>query len=198
MAKIKSKIAIPIILVGIFAISIFIALEYEKLDVNFYIVLFLLAFFVFVFGFATGQTFTSPVKELLNRATELSKGNLSARAYLETKDEFSELASVLNKIAEELEESHLREENSEKSINLKVKARTQDLEETIKALDQKIKNRTIELEKLIKKSDELQANAKEKEVEISQLKKELNDLGQKTAKLNKPKQEVIDNIENNT
>ena len=125
MSKLRSKIALPIILAGIFAIAVFIAIDHERLDPNFYIILSLLAVYVFCFGFATGHTFASPVKKLLDRATELSKGNLSSRVYLETKDELAELAKVFNKIADELQESYAQKENTEKSVDIKVKARTQ-------------------------------------------------------------------------
>lgn len=189
MVKLTSKIAFPIILTGLFAITIFIAINYDKLDVHFYIVLILLTLFIFLFGFAIGQNFSSPVKKLLERATELSEGNLSSRVYLETKDEFSELAKAFNKIAEELEISHSQEENMGKSVDIKVRARTQGLEETINALEQKVRNRTVELEKLVKESSRLQGESKSKEAEASLLKKELESFRQKLVKYSKPKKE---------
>ncbi|MGA2417976.1 MAG: HAMP domain-containing protein [Candidatus Staskawiczbacteria bacterium] len=172
MSKLTSKIAIPIILVGLFSIAVFIAIDYAQLEPSFYIVLLIFTIFVFFFGFAAGQNLSSPIKKLLDRATELSKGNLSSRAYLETKDELSELANVFNKIAEELQASHAQEADTEKSVGIKVKARTEELEETINALEQKVKNRTIELERLV-------AETKNKEIETSQLKKELDDIKSK-------------------
>lgn len=187
MAKLSLKISLPIILAAAFAIIAFIAIYYEKLDSAFYLVLSLIAVYVFFFGFAIGQNFASPVKKLLERAIELSKGNLSSRVYLETKDELAELAKVFNKIADELQRSRVEEENAEKSVDIKVRARTQDLEETINALDQKIKNRTIELERLIKKSEELEKQSKEKEAETIGLKQELNNLKAKVGKYKIPK-----------
>jgi len=177
-----TKIAVPIILTGIFAITVFLAINYEQLQPSFYIVIFFLIIFVFFFGLATGQNLSSPLKKLLDKATELSKGDLSSRVYLETKDELSELANIFNKIAEELQVSHDQEANVEKSVGIKVKAKTQELEEIISALEQKVKNRTIELERLIKESDRLQETVKNKEAESDQLKKELNDFKQKTNK----------------
>ena len=94
------------------------------------------------------KTYLLHVKKILDKATELSKGNLSSRVYLETKDELSELAEVFNKIAEELQASHEQEANTEKSVGIKVKARTKDLEETINALEQKVKNRTYRVRKI--------------------------------------------------
>jgi HAMP domain-containing protein len=195
MAKLTSKIAVPIILVGIFAIVVFIAINYEQLGADFYITVLCLAVFVFSFGFAIGQSIASPVRKLLEEATELSKGNLSSRTYLESKDELSELAEVFNKIAEELKVSREQETNIEKSVGIKVKARTKDLEETIGALEQKVKNRTIELERLIEESNKLQIGAKTKETEIAQLKKELSNFKQKLGRYSKPKQGIVnDNI----
>ena len=176
ISNISLKIAIPIIITGIFIIAIFIAVNRERLNTGFYIVFVFTAVYIFLFGFATGQKFAMPVKKLLKRATDLSDGDLTARAYLETKDEFSDLAKVFNKIANELQESRSKIETIEKSVDIKVKARTQVLEEIINALEQKVKNRTFELQRIIDESEMIQQKTKTKEVEITQLKKELDGL----------------------
>lgn len=190
MSKLSSKIAFPMILAGAFAITVFIALDHDRLDFSFYLVIFLLAVYVFFFGFATGQNFASPIKKLLDKAEQLSHGNLSSRVYLETKDELADLAIVFNEIAQKLEESRNQEEKTEKSVDIKVRARTKALEETINALEQKVKNRTIELDKLIKESGKIQENMKTKETETVQLKKELTDFKQKLGKDDRLEQEV--------
>ena len=196
MAKLTLKIAVPVILAGLFSSVIFLAIGYEQSWPFFYIIILLLAIFVFFFGLAIGQNLSLPVKKLLGKATELSQGNLSSRVYLETKDELSELAKIFNKIAEELEASHEQEANTEKSVGVKVRARTKELEETISALEQKVGNRTIEMEKLIGESNKLQEDVKRKGAETAQLRKELDDFKQKISKYNKPKQGFInkDNI----
>jgi len=160
MAKLISKISIPIIVAGFFAILAIVSVSYEKLNLSLYIIILFLIVFIFFFGLAVGQNLTSPMKKLLEKAEDLSKGNLSSRVFVETKDEFADLARAFNKIAEELELSHAQEENTEKSLGIKVKARTQDLEETINALEQKVKNRTLELEKITKELEKLQEVAK--------------------------------------
>ena len=203
MSKLTSKIAIPIILAGIFSISIFIALEYDKLDLTFYVILLLLTLFVFFFGFATGQNLSSPVKKILERAEELSKGNLSSRVYLETKDELSELGGAFNKIAEDLERSHEVEENTEKSVDIKVKARTQALEETIDALEQKVRNRTAELQSMIKDLEKMQQQLMMKESEVSSLRQQAKPAGEnvngrqkKKTRATETENNVEDKIEN--
>lgn len=149
MAKITSKIALPIILVGLFALTVFISISYESLTVSFYLIFVLVVLFAFSFGFATGQSVATPMKKILNRAMDLSKGDLKSRVYLEErKDEISDLAQVFNKIADELEKSKLETEEKEKSVDIRVRAKTRALEEKITGLEQKIKNKTIELQKL--------------------------------------------------
>jgi len=190
MAKLTSKIAIPIILAGIFAIIALVAVGFEQAEPTFYVIILFLTVFVFFFGLAVGQNLSSPIRKLLDRATELSRGNLSSRVYLETKDELAELAKVFNQIAEELENSHLQEENTEKSVGIKVKARTKELEETIDALEQKIKNRTIELERIIEESNKLREDVRSKGEETAQFKKELGDFKQKISRYDKTKKEI--------
>ncbi len=182
MTKITSRVAVPIILAGLFAIVSLIAIEYDKLDANFYIVFSFLAIYLFLFGFAIGERVSLPVKKILQRATELSEGDLKSRIYLGDKDELGELAKVFNKIAEELENSRLNAEKTENSVDIKVKARTESLEETIKALEQKVRNRALELEKIIYESKKMQEISSKKELEAGELKKELLTLKGKVKK----------------
>ncbi len=183
MAKFTTRIIVPIILVGVFAIAVFIAMGIDKMTPGLYVVISLFAIYVFFFGLAVGQNLSSPMKKLLDKAVQLSKGNLSSRVYLETKDEFSELAGIFNKIAEELEASRYKEANSEKSVGIKVQARTQELQETINALEQKVKNRTIKMERLMEESNKLQGAVEDKGVESEQLKKEMADLKKRASKV---------------
>jgi methyl-accepting chemotaxis protein len=178
------KIAMPMILVGGFVIVVFMALNPTGLNLSFYIIMSLLGVFVFFYGVASGQRMASPVKKLLKRALELSGGDLTARVYLESKDEFEELAKLFNKIAEELEKSRAEATESEKTVGVKVKARTQALEETIDALEQKVRNRTAELDKLMQESGGLQQEVQNKGNEITALRKELEVL---KPKINKTK-----------
>ncbi|MCX6722103.1 MAG: HAMP domain-containing protein [Candidatus Staskawiczbacteria bacterium] len=169
MAKLRTEIATPIILSGIFAIVVFFAIYTEHLEPYFSLIILFLIIYVLSFGVAIGQTLASPIKKILERAKELTEGNLSTRVYLETKGELAELAEAFNKIAEELEESHEQGKNEEKSVSIKVKARTKDLEETISALEQKIKNRTIELERMTKEIEGMQSQVKDSALRVSRI-----------------------------
>ena len=156
MQSISLRVAYPIIIAGFFIMVSFIAVNYEQLNLGFYIVLFLLTIYIFLFGFATGQTFATPLKKLLQRADELIKGDLKSRLYLKNNDELGELAKTFNRIAEMLEESRFENERMEKSIDIKVKAKTQAMQEVIAALEDKVKNRTVELERVANSLEQVQ------------------------------------------
>ncbi len=176
MSNILVKIARPIIILGIFLISIFVALNYENLTANFYIIFLLVAIFIFLFGFAIGQRFASPVKKLVERATALAEGALKTRVYLETKDEFEQLSKIFNKIAEELEKSHSIAEQAENVAEVKIRAKTQELEEVVADLEEKIRGRSTELQRMIEESEKFQTIVKDREKEIVELKKTINKL----------------------
>lgn len=176
MPKVLIKIAHPIVITGLFAIVIIMALNYEALNLNFYIVFFLLSIFIFLFGFATGQRFASPIKKLLEAADELTKGNLQSRFYLESRDELGDLAATFNKIAEKLEESREEIEKTERSTDLRVKAKTRLLEETINALEQKVKNRTIEAQKMSAELEKLREEFVRRDKETIDLKNQMTEM----------------------
>jgi methyl-accepting chemotaxis protein len=196
MANLSFKVAVPIIIAGAFIISVFIAMNYQNINVNFYIVFSLVTLYIFLFGFATGQNFSMPVKKILKKATQLSEGDLSSRVYLESKDELGELSRIFNKIAEELEQSRQENEKVEKTVDIKVKARTQALEETIGALEQKVRNRTIELERTMAESERLRQEIEDGQAQISRIKestvarpKSKKDRGAPIQENNQPKSE---------
>lgn len=133
MPKIIFKIALPIILTGFFVAIVFIALYYNNLDANFYIILVLIAVYIFSFGFAVG---------------------------VRVQKEFDNLEKGLSSMTAELEEQKTALQATERGVDIKVKARTDSLEETITALEQKIKNRTLEMDKLAKECEFLRQQIK--------------------------------------
>ncbi|MBU4274376.1 HAMP domain-containing protein [Patescibacteria group bacterium] len=189
--KILFKVSFPIIIIGIFVMVVFTALNYENLNIEVYAIFALIAVFVFLFGFSIGQKFSSPVRQLLDKAEKLSRGELNSRIYLGTKDEFGELAKAFNKIAGELEQSHQTAEKAEDVADVRVRARTQELEEEINNLEQKVKGRALELQKIIEESEQLQELVKNREVEIIKLKKEIKDLAGKQNRKNTGKKSSI-------
>ncbi len=148
MSRFSIKIAYTIIITGLFVITVFVGLNYDMLNPATYAVLFMLAACVILFGFAMGHNFGAPMKKLLYRAEELSRGRM-ARFDGHDKDEMGKLGRALNKIAYELSRNKHEMAELEKSVESKVKVRTGHLYEIIVALEQKVKNRMHEYEQLL-------------------------------------------------
>jgi len=176
MANLSFKIAYPIIIAGFFVMVSFIALNYKNLSASFYVTLSFLAIYLFLFGFATGQNFTRPVRKLLKKADDLSKGDLKSRSYIESNDEIGQLSNVFNKIADKLEESANENEKTKKSVGIKVEAETQSLKEVINALEQKVQNRALEFQKVVGDLEKYQKYSKAREAELVELKNQIADL----------------------
>src|SRR3989344_9246005 len=182
MQALSFKIALPIIITGFFVMVAFIALNYENLNTSFYIIFFFLAAYVFLFGFAIGQNFTAPVRKLLQKADDLSKGDLKSRFYSESKDELGQLSGVFNRIADRLEESNTENEKIEKSVGIKVEAETQSLKDIINALEQKVQNRTLEVQKMVRDLEKFKEYSGEKEADSIVLKNQILELKEKLEK----------------
>lgn len=173
MSKISLKIAYPIIITGLFIMVVFVSATYDILDANFYLVLVPLTAFLFLFGFAIGQKFSIPVKEILKEADYLSKGNLKSRISLDNNDELGQLAAIFNKIAEEFEIN----KTTIGSLDTKVKLRTKTLEEIITVLEKKIKNRNFEFQRAIEDVEKMKIQLEARNKEIADLKSQISKKG---------------------
>ena len=178
MPSVSSKIAYSIIITGLFIIVVFIAATYEILNSNFYIVLIPLTAFLLLFGFAIGQKFALPVKELLKDADYLSRGNIKIRFSQKDRDELGQLAKVFNRVAEKFEESRSEVE----TLDTKVKLRTQTLEGIINILEQKVKNMTMEFQKAVGDLERVQSQIKLKDEEIKGLRTQISELSSRKRK----------------
>lgn len=173
------KSAASTIILGLFVMTVFIAVNYENLNPDFYIILTSVTIFVFLFGFAVGQKIVSPVKKLIGKATSLADGILTTRVYFKTKDEFEQLAEILNRIAVEMEENQNTAQKAGDIAEVTVRAKTQELEETLTVLEEKIKIRTRDFQRMAEESESLRGLIKERETEITRLRKEIIELKEK-------------------
>lgn len=162
MAKFSFKIAVSIILAGLFIVVSFAALDYENLGSPFYIVSGFIVAFIFSFGFAMGHIYAEPVTELLKNMDGKVDGNEdSKKPEIKTHDEIEELARAFGKVTQGLEEKVLGIETQKKTSDIKFKTKDIVSEKVIDALEEKIKNRTGELERVTKERDQLKIQIQE-------------------------------------
>ena len=169
MQKFSFKIAISIILAGLFVVVSFAAINYDNLTSPFYIISGLLVAFIFFFGFAMGFNYLQPVKELLNKARKAEDGDLKSKVELKTKDEIEELSKAFNKITEGLEKTKYEAETYKKTGDIKLQTKSILSDKVISALEEKIKNRTVDLEKAMVQIDMLKSQLRAKERETLDL-----------------------------
>lgn len=170
MKKFSFKIAFTIITAGLFVVVSFAALNYENLTSAFYTVAGALIAFIFLFGFAMGRSYSLPVRELLQRADDVSKGNLKSKVSVKTKDEIEELSKTFNKIAEGLAKNKSDLETLKESSDIKFKTKALLSDQVITALEQKIQNRSTELQRALENSERLQIQVAARDKEIAELK----------------------------
>lgn len=171
--KYSLKIALSIIVAGVFVITAFVGYNYQSLNRGTYVILYLLVLFIFFFGVAVSQNITLPLRRLLENADEFSKGDLKRRLDAKSTDEIGQLAKIFNKIAEDFENKSKESEHLKTSAEIKAKTRILILEEVINALDKKIKNRTLEFQKNIEEAMRLKEQLKMKDVRILELENKL-------------------------
>jgi nitrate/nitrite-specific signal transduction histidine kinase len=160
--------------------------ELEALKQNIWIqillILFLLIVLIVFFSVLIARSITNPLSALSRGAEAVSRGNLDIKFNIKSKDELGFLAGVLNKMIRDLKKSHLIQEESKMVLEIKVKARTRELEELAQTLEDKVKERTKELQKKIDELERFRRLTVGRELKMIELKKEIKKLEDKKKK----------------
>ena len=124
-------------------------------------------FFV-TFSRATRKLVLKPLGILSEAAESLGNGNLDARAKVQTKDEFNDLAKTFNRMASNLQ-------NKQEELEAAVKARTEELQTLNQDLEQKVADRTKELKQKVSELERANAVMVGREMTMIEMKKQLKD-----------------------
>lgn len=148
----------------------------------------LLVMIVIFIGFISyyfSKRITAPLKLLAKDLGIIGKGNLRHRVKIRTGDEIEEVGGAVNKMTEELEATHFAIEESKKTLEIKVRARTQELREFAADLEEKVKERTKELQERIDELERFHRLTVGRELRMLELKKSLRETQEKIAGLGK-------------
>jgi methyl-accepting chemotaxis protein len=118
---------------------------------------------------------TNPLKKLSSASKEISHGNFEVKANVFSNDEFGELAKTFNTMTKELNRYKERIEEEKQVLEIKVIARTRELEIMNKELEEKIKERTKEIEQKLIELERINKLMIGRELKMIELKKELKD-----------------------
>ena len=139
--------------------------------------------FIFIVSIFFSRSIVDPIKKLHGGVEIIRRGKLGYRVDIRTNDEMEELGKAFNKMAEELNRYHAALEESKIVLQIKVKARTRELEELTKNLEGKVKERTRELEERLSELERFHKLTVGRELKMMDLKKEIEKLKRKSNKL---------------
>ncbi len=123
-----------------------------------------------------------PLNKLLDAVSEAKKGNLDIRVKVISSDEIGELSEEFNSMIAQLKDTKEALEDERAILEIKVKARTKELEELAQGLDEKIKERTRELQGRIEQLERFHRLTVGREMKMLELKKELDALKKSSKK----------------
>ncbi len=117
-----------------------------------------------------------PLNKLLDAVNEAKKGNLDIRVKVISSDEIGELSEEFNSMIAQLKDTKEVLEDEKTVLEIRVRARTKELEELAQGLDEKIKERTRELQGRIEQLERFHRLTVGREIKMLELKKELDAL----------------------
>lgn len=142
--------------------------------------LFILTFFLTIYiSFYLTKRITNPLEKLREGAIIIGKGNLDYRIEIKTGDEIQKLAETFNKMTEDLKRSLEIIKEAKITLEIKVKARTKELEDLNDNLDDRVEERTKEIQKKIKELERFHKLTIGREYKMIELKKEIKKLKNK-------------------
>lgn len=145
---------------------------------------------VVLFAVLFSSRLVGPIKKLVEVTKEVGKGNLDVMVKPQRQDEIGELAEEFNSMIKELKEAREILETEKDVLEIKVRARTRELEELAQSLDEKVKLRTKELQERIEELEKFHRLTVGRELKMIELKEKIKKLEEKIRELEKEKNKI--------
>lgn len=155
----------------------------NKMKTQIYLFSIFVIFLILLISFILSQQINRPLNEIVLVSQQIIRGNLDVQIMPKTQDEFGLLAESFNKMIQSLKKSYSALEDSKTVLEIRVKARTKELEELAQHLEQKVEERTKELEERIEELEKFHQMTVGRELKMLELKEEIERLKKKNAKL---------------
>ncbi|MDO8524177.1 MAG: cache domain-containing protein [bacterium] len=128
-----------------------------------------------VISYLLGNKIVVPIKKIITATRRVSLGELEIKIAIKTGDEIEELAESFNKMADDLKISRTGLEESKDVLEIKVAARTRELQELAKSLEGKVGERTKELQKRLNELERFYRLTVGRELKMIDLKKKIKE-----------------------
>jgi len=136
-------------------------------------------FFLLAISYLLGNEIVIPIKKLITATKKIALGELETKIIIKTGDEIEELSESFNQMAEDLKKSRTALEESKDVLEVRVNARTKELQELAKNLEEKVKERTKELQKRLGELEKFYRLTVGRELKMIELKKALKEKDKK-------------------
>lgn len=120
-----------------------------------------------------------PIREITERCEDIRQGRLDIKVQTSADNEIGELAATFNKMIKDLKSSREDLEESKKVLEVRVIARTKELESLAGSLENEVKERTSDLQEKMIELEKFNHLAVDRELKMIELKKEINKLKSK-------------------
>lgn len=135
--------------------------------------LILITIFISFISYYFSKRITKPLKMLADDLEVIGKGNLGHKINIKTGDEVEDLAKSFNKMSSALKESRTTLEESKDVLEVRVLARTRELQDLTKSLEEKVEERTKELQKRLSELERFYRLTVGRELKMVELKKKI-------------------------
>lgn len=122
------------------------------------------------------QSLRQPIKRVIKGVQEAAKGNFDFKVEIISKDELGELAKNFNNMVQQLKQTRAASEETKAALEIKLLARTKELEELAESREDIIEKRTKELLERLEELEKFHRLAVGRELKMIELKKELKEL----------------------
>lgn len=153
----------------------------EQLDKTLLLILpITLIFFSGIFNFLNASIVSAkivnPILKLAELMKEVRSGKMDVKADIKTNDEIEFLAETFNEMINKLSEEKQHSIEMAKVLEIRVAARTQELQELTRNLEEQVKKRTKELQERVKELEKFHQLSVGRELKMIELKKEIEKL----------------------
>ncbi len=157
----------------------------RSMAVNYGVLMIFLLFFIILVSFFIAKKIITPLRVLSAVAKKVSRGDLEVQANISSRDEFGELAENFNKMINELREAKEKMEEEKNILEIKVDARTKELNQLNKELEGKVKKRTEEMEKKLRELQKMSKLMVGRELKMVEMKKKFKEMKEELEKFKK-------------
>jgi two-component system, sensor histidine kinase YesM len=147
----------------------------RRMAINYGFLIIVFLFPIILISFMISRKVIKPLKNLSITSKRVARGDFKARAVSYTKDEFGELADNFNKMTEDLGRAKQTMQEERDVLEIKVNARTKELNEMNEKLEQEVGNRTEQIQKKLVELEKMSKLMVGRELKMIELKKELQE-----------------------